>query len=163
MLRVSVFEAYHIDMSRSWKKIVLLIVLAASVPLRALAGGDMILCDARNEQVVVPAAAVQAITGVQYQHDSPVAGHDHAAHVHTPAAESVSGATPDHAGSHDHGAQAMDDKSCDLCGLCHLLCAPAMVHAIAAFEDHFSHVFLSRAVPHALFIVPPRAERPPLA
>lgn len=150
-------------MSRSWKKTVLLIVLAASVPLRALAGGGMILCDARSEQAVIASTAVQTTSGVQHQHDSPVAGHDHAAHGHTPAAGSVSGATPDHADSHDHGAKAIDDKSCDLCGLCHLLCAPAMVHAIAAFEDHFSHVFLSRAVPHALFIVPPRAERPPLA
>ena len=150
-------------MIRSWKHTVVLLILMASVPLRALAGGGMILCDARSEQTVVAATAVQAITGVQHQHDSPVAGHDHAAHGHTPAAESVSGATPDHAGSHDHGAQATDDKSCDLCGLCHLLCAPAMVHAIAAFEDHFSHVFLSRAVPHALSIVPPRADRPPLA
>jgi|LNFM01.1.fsa_nt_gb hypothetical protein len=153
-------------MIRSWKHTLVLLFLMASVPLRALAGGGMILCDARSGQTVVTATAVQASTGVHHHDGAPVAEHDHgydqAAHGH-PGGESVSDAALEPAGSHDHSAQAMDDKSCDLCGLCHLLCAPAMVHAIASFEDSFSHVFLSRAVPHALFIVPPRAERPPLA
>ena len=153
-------------MIRSWKHTVLLLVLMASVPLRALAGGGMILCDVRSEQAVVAVAAVQAAAGAHRHDGAPVAkhdhGHDHAAHGHA-AAEPVAGASSEQAGSHDHAAQAIDDKSCDLCGLCHLLCAPAMVHTIVAFEDSFSHVFLSRAVPHALSIVPPRAERPPLA
>ena len=153
-------------MIRSWKHTVLLLVLMASVPLRALAGGGMILCDVRSEQAVVAVTAVQATAGAHPHDGAPVAehdhGHDHAAHGHA-AAEPVAGASPEQAGSRDHAAQAIDDNSCDLCGLCHLLCAPAMVHTIAAFEDSFSHVFLSRAVPHALSIVPPRAERPPLA
>ena len=155
--------AYHQNMSRSWKKTILLIVLAASVPLRALAGGGMILCDARSEQQAVGAAVATA--AADHRHGSPEAAqtHDHSAHGHESAAARVLQTAPDHTASHDHAAQAIDDNSCDLCGLCHLLCAPAMVHTIAAFEDSFSHVFLSRAVPHALSIVPPRAERPPLA
>lgn len=155
--------AYHQNMSRSWKKTILLIVLAASVPLRALAGGGMILCDARSEQQAVGAAVATA--AADHRHSSPEGAHthDHSAHGHEAVAESAPQAAADHTASHEHGAQPMDDKSCDLCGLCHLLCAPAMVHTIAAFEDHFSHVLLSRAVPHALSIVPPRAERPPLA
>ena len=120
-------------------RLVLILLIAVSLPAQVLAGAAMPFCGGQGGTHVATAGESAAIHA---DHDSRSgdagehAGHVHvagapdavAAHDAAPATHADSSADPHagHVAAVDDPASAPDCGGCDQCGLCHLACASAL-------------------------------------